>query len=117
MEKAVVIKADGTKSVVEFEHGDSYDTIRNAVEGWIEVVGLGSKNADLWLNEEGKLNGLPQNPTATALFGEEYGTGYDVIVGNVIITGGTDAEGETLGLTDEQVELFTNYDRQVWAMF
>lgn len=110
MEKAVVIQTDGIKSVVEFEVGNSYDLISNAVGGWIECVGL--SKADMWCNEEGKLEGLPQNPIATSLFHNEFGA-RDVIVGNVIITGGVDENGDTLGLTDEQVKMFMEYDREV----
>jgi hypothetical protein len=115
MEQAVIIKTDGTKSVVEFEVGDSYALISQAVGGWIEVVGLIKRQADLWVNEEGKIDGLPQNPIATSLFMEEYGQ-TDVIVGNVIITGGTDENGDTLGLTPEQVDNFINYDREIWKL-
>lgn len=112
MEKAVVIKTDGTKEVVEFEIGNSYDLLSASVGGWIECVSLRTRNADMWVNEEGKLNGLPQNPHATALWVEEYGT-TDIIVGNIIITGGVDNEGETLGLSDEQVSDFMGYSRQI----
>ena len=115
MEQAVIIKTDGTKSVVEFEVGNSYNLISQAVGGWIEVVGLDKRQADLWVNEEGKLKGLPQNPIATSLFMEEHGR-MDVIVGNVIITGGTDENGDTLGLTPEQVDNFINYDREIWRL-
>jgi Domain of unknown function (DUF3846) len=112
MEKAVIIKTDGTKEVVEFEIGKSYDLLSKSVEGWIECVSLVSRNADMWVNEEGKLNGLPENHQATALWVEEYGM-TDIIVGNIIITGGVDHEGETLGLSDEQVSEFMEYNRRV----
>jgi hypothetical protein len=112
MEKAVIIKTDGTKEVVEFEIGKSYDLLSKSVEGWIECVSLVSRNADMWVNEEGKLNGLPENHQATALWVEEFGM-TDIIVGNIIITGGADNEGETLGLSDEQVSEFMKYNRRV----
>lgn len=115
MEKAVIINTNGSKSIVEFEAGNSYDLLSGAVGGWIECVSLVSKNADLWLNEEGKLDGLPQNPIGTALWTDEYGF-TDIIVGNIIITGGVDNEGETLGLTDEQVNYFMNYDSQLYSI-
>jgi hypothetical protein len=34
-----------------------------------------------------------------------FGAGTDLIVGTVVITGGTDNDGETIGLTDDQVSL------------
>ena len=67
----------------------------------------------MWLNENGKAIGLDQNPTATALWVDMYDL-TDVIMGDVIITGGADEDGYTLGLTDEQVEFFMAYERQIW---
>lgn len=115
MAKAIQINSTGSKSVVEFEIGQSYDVISRAVGGWIECVNLRGLQVDMWVNEEGKLNSLPENPTATALFMDEFGGG-DFIVGNVLITGGVDEEGETVGLTDEQIEVISNYDRRVWTL-
>jgi hypothetical protein len=115
MEQAVVITSDGRKSIEEFEVGQSFDLIRNTVGGYFQVVGLDKLGADLWLNEEGKLDGLPQNPIGTALWVDEYGY-TDVIVGNIIITGGADENGDTLGLSLEQVAKFMNYDKQLWSI-
>jgi hypothetical protein len=115
MEQAVIIKADGTKSIAEFEVGNSYNLIKDAVGGYIQVVPLAKAKADLWVNEEGKLDNLPQNPIGTSLWVDEYGY-TDTIVGNIIITGGTDENGETLGLSLEQVAKFMNYDRELWTL-
>ena len=114
MEQAVIIKTDGTKSVVEFDSTTSYDTLSKAVGGWIECVTLRDE-LDMWVNEEGKLIGLPQNPIATALFADSFGTS-DVIMGDVIITCGTDQEGETLGLGEAQIEYLMAFNSRVWTM-
>lgn len=82
----------------------SYETLSNAVGGMIEAVTLPS-GITLWVNEEGKLNGLPVNKVATNLMTRAFGQQFDILVGNVIVTGGADDEGETLGLTDEQLEM------------
>ena len=109
MAKAVIIKVDGTKSVAEFEVGDSYTLLKDTVGGLIECVTLRDKNfADMWLNEEGKLLNFEVNPIATALWEDMYGT-TDYICGDVIITGNADDEGETLGLSDEEVSYFLTY--------
>jgi hypothetical protein len=79
-----------------------YKTLSDAVGGMIEAVSLPS-GMTLWVNEEGKLNGLPVNRVATELLTREFGQKFDIIVGNAIITGGADDEGETLGLTNDQV--------------
>jgi hypothetical protein len=112
--KAVIIKTDGSKSVAEFDNDTCYDLLRTTVGGYFECITL--KNVefcDMWVNEEGKLRGLEQNPTATALWVDMYGTS-DVIMGDVIITGGSDDEGETLGLTDALVDYFLQYDREIF---
>lgn len=112
MEKALIIKTDGTKEVSPFTGGTFLKLAQATVEGWIELVRLEGKGLDLLINGEGKVDGLEQNPIATALYSEEYGL-TDYIVGNVIITGGVNAEGETLGLTDGQLATLMDYNRQV----
>ena len=110
MAKAVIIRTDGKKEVVEFEIGKSYNLISTAVGGMIECISLTNVigQPDMWINENGKFSGLDQNPYATALWVDIYST-TDVIMGDVIITGGADEEGETLGLSDEQVDYFMGY--------
>ena len=102
----VVIKTDGSVSLEEMPSGDreSYNYLNTAVAGWIQSVDLDETltGFTLWVNEEGKLDGLPYNQKATHLWELSYGF-TDVIVGNAVLTGGTDEHGDTLGLTDDQV--------------
>ena len=109
-QKAVVISTDGHKGVVEFEFRKSYELLSNTVGGMIECVGL--KDADLWCNENGIAEGLELNMIASAIYSEAFNAS-NPILGNVIITGGVDDEGETLGLTDEQVAYWLGYDKKV----
>jgi hypothetical protein len=117
-QKAVVINADGEKSVVEFEFRKSYQLLSDTVGGMIECVGLGSsivekqRNADLWCNENGIAENLPLNLIASAIYSDAF-NGNNPILGNVIITGGVDDEGETLGLTEKQVAYWLAYNKQV----
>jgi hypothetical protein len=111
MEIALIIRTNGTKEVTLFNEGTFLELAQKTVGGWIQLVRLGDRG-DLYLNEEGKLDGLPQNPTATALYSEEYGLN-DFIVGDVIITGGADNEGNTVGLSNEQLEKLFDYNRQI----
>lgn len=60
----------------------SLEFMRKVVDGYIEVVPIGS-NLYLVCNEGGKLMKLPPNPTATIIC-MAFGF-YDEIVGNVII--------------------------------
>jgi hypothetical protein len=109
-QKAVIISTDGHKSVVEFEFGKSYQLLSDAVGGMIECVGL--KDADLWCNENGIAEGLELNMIASAIYSDAFNAS-NPILGNVIITGSVDDEGETLGLTDEQVAYWLGYDKKV----
>ena len=109
-QKAVIITTDGDKSVVEFDFGKSYQLLSDAVGGMIECVGL--EGADLWCNENGIAEGLPLNMIASAIYSDAFNAS-NPILGNVIITGSCDDEGETLGLTDEQVAYWLNYDKKV----
>jgi hypothetical protein len=109
-QKAVVSSTDGHKGVVEFEFGKSYELLSNAVGGMIECVGL--KDADLWCNENGIAEGLELNMIASAIYSEAFNAS-NPILGNVIITGSVDDEGETLGLTDEQVAYWLGYNKKV----
>jgi hypothetical protein len=114
MERAVIIRTTGERAVVGFNKGDSYDLLSKTVGGLIELVRLTEHNADMWVNEEGKYSGLTQNPIATALWADMYGA-TDLIMGNVIITA-DDGEGETVGLSDDQVKFFMDYDKNVIYM-
>ena len=104
--KIVIIPAEGEPYIEDIK-GDfvDYDTLSSNVGGWIECVGL-EQDLDLWVNEEGKLNGLPFNPLATLLWMNYFGP-TDMIMGNAIITAGVDENGETLGFTEEDAQSFT----------
>ncbi len=108
-QKGVIIRSDNSKSVVEFEIGKSYELIKNTVGGLIEVVRL--ENADLWVNENGIAERLPLNLIATALYSDTFGA-TNPILGDTIITA-SDDEGETIGLTDEQVAHYLAYDKKI----
>ena len=55
---------------------------------------------------------LPHNPFGQALWEKSYGR-TDYIVGDVVITGGVDDEGETISLTDEQIISITKVVAEV----
>ena len=75
------------------------ETLQDAVGGLIQAVDL-TPSLTMWCNEEGKLIGLPVNPVATAMWTRYFGE-TDVIVGNVIFTGGCDEDGNTTSLLEE----------------
>jgi hypothetical protein len=104
---AVVVEADGDFAVLDIA-GNELKTLQGLVGGWVQAIDLKS-NLTLWVNEEGKLDRLPVNGFATEMWDSVFGA-TDVIVGTAVFTGGTDDEGDTIGLSDSQIEAL----RQVW---
>ena len=97
---AIKLNTDGIAEEVQLaDEGSQLKQLQEAVGGWIQAVDLTDK-LTMWCNEEGKLNRLPINSLATDLWEESFGQ-TDIIVGNVIFTGGTGEEGETLGLNED----------------
>ena len=105
--KALHIKMTGQVQVISFENDTCYQVLSQGVGGYIECVAL-SEQMDLWCNEEGKNEGLALNLLATRLFQEAHGR-IDYIAGDAVITGGIDDDGNSLGLTDEQISEVTSY--------
>jgi hypothetical protein len=121
--KVIILKADGGNQldVKEIVTDDSYKMLSDAVGGYIEALTLGvvegERRVTVWLNEEGKLNNLP--PNFALVEGENI---YDIVMGDIIITS-TDDEGETVGLTDKEIEFvrerfnFNLFGRYVGIIF
>ena len=82
----------------------SLNALQEAVGGWVQAIGL-KDNLTMWLNEEGKLMQLPHNLKGQAIWDSFFQEGSDYIVGNVVLTGGADDEGETLALDDSTVSI------------
>lgn len=98
---AITLTAEDSKAQeIQLDEKESQlSALQEAVGGLIEAVDL-SDSLTMWVNEEGKLHGLPINALATILWEKHFGF-TDIIVGDVIFTGGTGSEGETLGLNEE----------------
>lgn len=101
--RAIIAMTNGALEVKNFEPGESYGMIKEAVDGYFDCIRIPSIGVDIWVNDEGKLLELDPNPFGTALWVHEYGM-TDMVCGNIIITGGVDEDGETIGLTQEQVD-------------
>ncbi|MEH0110735.1 DUF3846 domain-containing protein [Tersicoccus sp. MR15.9] len=101
--RALIIPADGS---ARFEDIDAeLETLQRLVDGHIEAVPA-RFGANMYLNEEGKLAGLPLNLAATSAVDERV-SASDVIVGPAVILGGVDEMGGDTGLDDEQAAQFT----------
>lgn len=104
MRNAVVIKTSGTPEVVDLDIvEDELAFLQGVVGGFIQAVPA-SDNATLWCNEEGKIMGLLPNYNAMSrTSAHEVLLPGDILAGDIVVTGGFDDEGETLGLSEEQV--------------
>jgi Domain of unknown function (DUF3846) len=100
------INETGDHIVVDFWQGDGLSDLQAAVGGYIEAA----PSADcvtIWCNEDGKGLGLPINGPANtvwAMYDEFDCLSWDRLVGNVVITGGTDEVGETMDLPFEEYQ-------------
>ena len=105
MRNALVIGFDESLEVIDLDSPEgTLEVLQNAVDGWVQAVDI-NPTVTMWMNEEGKLDGLPFNGIATGLFQARFGK-IDIIMGNAVLTGGVDAEGETVGLSYGQVKQF-----------
>jgi len=96
MKTALRINTDFTTEILDLEV-DSLEQLQEAVGGLVQAADL-HDNLTLWCNEEGKLiNGMQPNVIGTHMWQKSFGM-TDVIMGNIVFTGGTDDEGDNLAL-------------------
>lgn len=80
----------------------SAGAISEAVEGWYQAI-QPHHRLTMWFNEEGKLRALPHNLKGQGIWDTFFEAGSDYIVGNVVLTGGVDEEGNTLPLSPDDL--------------
>lgn len=113
------IKIGTDLSLSEMEDG-TYKSVSDAVGGYIEHITLHGvfEGFSLYVNEEGKLNGLPFNDIATAVWERVFGIYTDVIVGNaVLVSSKTDDEGNELPLSESDVEKVMELINEAFARY
>lgn len=99
----IMIKEVGkTPEIKEYE-SLTLEDMQNIVGGYIEHITV-TDDVDMWINDEGKLLGLPTN-----LFLAYNGKVYDSIQGDVFFSSHDD-EGGTVGLSEEN-------EKVVWKMY
>lgn len=82
------------------EIGTKLEDLQKEVGGYIEFVDL-EDGVSAVANEEGLIHGLPFNRVLRGSYGETP------VVGNFVVVGIDGAEGDTVGLTDKQIEKWT----------
>jgi len=96
MKTALRINTDFTTEILDLEV-DSLEQLQGAVGGLVQAADL-HDNLTLWCNEEGKLiNGMQPNIIGTHMWEKSFGM-TDIIMGDIVFTGGTDDEGDNLPL-------------------
>ena len=101
----------------EKEIGTELEDLQEIVGGYIEIPYLGEtlleNGIDVIINEEGKLiEGLKAE---IAIVGKDNGAILDIVYGNCIFASHND-EGETIGLTDEQILIVNKELETVFEM-
>ncbi len=100
----VVIKADGTLERLDLSESEQeLKSLQNAVGGYVQVIEL-EDDFTMWVNEEGKLLNLPVNEIATVIWEVRFGLDTDIICGDVVFTGGMDEDGETLTISEANIQ-------------
>lgn len=103
--KALVIHPAARAFIVDLMDADStLSALQQLVGGYIEGV-PGIAGTDGYINENGKLDGSAFNEAATKLMhAEGLLLPRDWVAGSLVLVG-TDDDGETVGLTDEQLAI------------
>jgi hypothetical protein len=102
--KALLIQPDEiTATPHELPMDGQLQALQDILGGYIEATYSADATLTFWINEEGKLHGLPVNRFATAVWWlfNPAAINQDVLVGPVLITGGPDHNGDTLPIPDE----------------
>jgi Domain of unknown function (DUF3846) len=115
---ALVIPADPTEPVrvIDLDSGDgALANLQQAVGGFVEVQA--HTEGDIWLNDEGSINGSPVNVRAShwvlndsAMSGEGGVGEWSVLYGDVVVTGPPDREGESTAVDPKLVAYFSDLE-------
>lgn len=87
MTKALLITAEGDARILNLPESDSLSVLQDAVGGWIDAVRHRQFGIVAYVNDEGLLQGLRPNVSATLMFGQ-------LLVGDVVLVGSHNADGE-----------------------
>ncbi|RII06834.1 hypothetical protein DSC45_35325 [Streptomyces sp. YIM 130001] len=101
---ALLIRTDSLFRVLDWPASDAghLQVIRAACDcDHFDAIRI-TDNLTMWLDDEGLLNGAPYNPGATLLYAQHHPL-HQPYHGHALFTGGADAEGNTLGLTDHEL--------------
>ncbi|MFE3519683.1 DUF3846 domain-containing protein [Streptomyces sp. NPDC059166] len=102
---ALILRTNGEFEILDWPTigaGGHLEILYRAIDCQaVDAVDI-SPRLTMWLNDEGLMTDAPVNRPATILYAI-HNEPHQHYVGNVVITGGTDPRGETLGLTNEDI--------------
>jgi len=105
MVKGIYIPADDSEAL-EIRELEKLEDYQAAVDGWIEAVDVPSLGVTIYVNEEGLLRHLPFNPRASFLWWYHVpGAHQAMLVGDVVIVGPPDDNGDGTDVPEEVVDL------------
>lgn len=107
MVKGIYIPVDETESLEQREFA-TLDDYEAAVGGWIEAVDVPDLGVTVYVNEAGLLRHLPFNPRASFLWWYHVpGAHQAMLVGNAVIVGALDENGDSTDVPQEVTDLLT----------
>ncbi|MFH8439308.1 DUF3846 domain-containing protein [Streptomyces sp. NPDC018007] len=99
---ALVLRPDGVFKVIDWPKDGHLPILYREIGCTaVDVVDL-SRTLSMWLDDEGLINGSDANCAATILYALHHAP-HQTYHGTVVLTGGTDRHGDTLGLTKDKV--------------
>ena len=102
------LKADGTVETFEFDTANCAQKIHDLIDGWLDLIPQNfHSRVTMYANEDGKRDDLPFNFLATILSGLWP---QDYVVGDVVLVGAPNAEGDDQGLPDEVIQAVRSID-------
>lgn len=106
MTKALVVETDGNAYV--YEHNGDYKDLQKIVGGYLESVLFGDIDCTVYMNDEAKIVGLPDNEKVTEYW---YNSGQvillgDYLAGNAIFFGPADLEGNNTDVPEHIINHF-----------
>lgn len=107
--KVFIARTNGTREIRDISEGTLLYEAQQVVGGLVDVVNVDSRNLgwlSVFVNDEGLILEMDINTFASALTAD--GRYSQTLVGDVLIAGGVDDEGNTLGLTDFQATTLMN---------
>ncbi|MET9097192.1 DUF3846 domain-containing protein [Streptomyces cyaneofuscatus] len=102
---ALILRTNGEFEIIDWPATGArshLETLYRAIDCHaVDAVEI-SPTLTMWLNDEGVITGAPINRSATILYAL-HNEPTQHYVGNVVLTGGIDRHGETLGLTNDEI--------------